>query len=415
MITRALSYKKKRSYSLSIPSLASFFLASYIVYNFGLMQTFLYIPYLSTVLLALAVGLTLLADFGRLYFRQMQGWVFLTLFFLLSTVTGLLFALNQEYVFTQVRFLAESLLFGYSLIRMAQRSSGLSLVVFSILVCALLYAGYFLLTGGVNLGSGRYSMAENINSNTLGVFLMFGIWCLMECCRKMKAFTLSIVLCVVGIAVMMYVIIQTGSRKAAIGTIVLITYWLIDYLGPIIKEKKIIVKIATIIVTVFAVYYIASRYGALFFASSTRLMQRMDRLYQTDYDTQWKFGMIADALRVWLEHPLFGVGLNNYRFFSAYGLYAHNSYAEAFACTGLLGTVPLFAAFISPGKVILQAMHRKRVRRQSRISEGMYLILYLMFLYICFGQICFYNANLMMIFYVLIAYAVKRESEEADA
>jgi len=48
--------------------------------------------------------------------------------------------------------------------------------------------------------------------------------------------------------------------------------------------------------------------------------------------------MIQEGLRGWLKSPIFGHGIDSFRYFSQYGTYSHNNYVELLYSTGIIGT-----------------------------------------------------------------------------
>lgn len=109
---------------------------------------------------------------------------------------------------------------------------------------------------------------------------------------------------------------------------------------------------------------------------------------------------IQDAFRVFLNHPIFGVGLDNYRFFSVFSMYSHNTYAEILACTGIVGGIAFIAVIFSPLKVIVKEAVSGIRNKTRSVADSFNIILAVIFLYICMTQICIYNQNRQGFYYV---------------
>jgi O-antigen ligase len=80
----------------------------------------------------------------------------------------------------------------------------------------------------------------------------------------------------------------------------------------------------------------------------TVLMQRFLLLEEAELESSAssRMTMIREAVALTFQNPLFGVGLNNFRFHSMTGLYAHNNYAEVFATTGIPGGLLYHAIYV---------------------------------------------------------------------
>ena len=107
---------------------------------------------------------------------------------------------------------------------------------------------------------------------------------------------------------------------------------------------------------------------------------------------RWK--LIKEALNVFTDHPLLGIGLNNFRYFTSESTYSHCFYSEILACSGIVGTVMvlspmilLFANLVSRIENVPDGSERKR---------SLYILfLYCIFLLMISAQIYIYAYHLM--------------------
>lgn len=81
-----------------------------------------------------------------------------------------------------------------------------------------------------------------------------------------------------------------------------------------------------------------------------------------------RLAMIEDALAIWVQHPYFGTGIDQFRVVGIYGTYSHNNYAEMLADFGLVGTLLFYLA-----DILLLSLCLVRLFRDSR-----YLLIALM-------------------------------------
>ena len=70
----------------------------------------------------------------------------------------------------------------------------------------------------------------------------------------------------------------------------------------------------------------------------------------------------VDAFRVFLLHPIFGVGIDNYSLYSSFGLYAHSTILELLAGTGIFGTILFLCPYFSVIKTLFNHSIKKSIR-----------------------------------------------------
>ena len=74
-----------------------------------------------------------------------------------------------------------------------------------------------------------------------------------------------------------------------------------------------------------------------------RIEEALDLFTKTgtgDVSSQNRVGLIGLALQMWSDHPILGLGMNNFPMFQTIGeagYYAHNNYVELLADLGLVG------------------------------------------------------------------------------
>ncbi|HZG17444.1 MAG TPA: O-antigen ligase family protein [Candidatus Bathyarchaeia archaeon] len=64
----------------------------------------------------------------------------------------------------------------------------------------------------------------------------------------------------------------------------------------------------------------------------------LDLLAGENTSSTTRLSMMEEALGLWVQHPLIGNGIDQFRVLGSYGTYSHNNYAEMLADFGLLGT-----------------------------------------------------------------------------
>lgn len=377
----------------------------YIIYNTSFVQLGYYIPRLSIVLLVLSLILTVIGNVNHFRFSDCKALSLILAFTVYSFLIGIVVSREFSTTYSQVLNLFETLVVGYILVALTSQLKKIDYISLSLGAGAVIMA-IFLITRGVVGATGRMSINEDFNANTAAVYMGFGSWCIGQVTSRMKSKILGIIIMVSCSALLLYSIILTGSRKGLALVLLTIVAWLLIHYREYIKKIPLVQKIIYLAVLFLVVYFIISKYAGNFIESSFVLMERMDRLNEAVGEEGWKWGMIKDAFRVMSEHPMFGVGLDNNRYYSIYGMYAHNTYAELWACSGIIGTFLFYAVFVYVIKwIVAPVINRMQCEIDRQADIDFVFVLLLLFLFICFNQICMYNFNLMLILYTLIAYS----------
>ena len=376
---------------------ARFLIGFYITYNVFLIPIGFFIPRLSILTLFMAGMLTIFAN----RFHLSSSYKALLLFILTSFLTGVLLAPDTNMVINKSLFLLESFLAGVIVFNVTDSEDDISLIIGIYALGALIMSLFIALNPSLMFESGdRISVDENFNPNTMGIILMYGIWSVIFYMNRKGINALGVVVSIALSFFIFYVIIQTGSRKAAISSLfIFIGYALYFFIakGGTSRRFSYALSVPVFIAVIVFVYF---NYIDAFLESSENLMERMDKL---DVDGEDRWSIILDSFRVWEEHPIFGVGLDNNRYFTHTKLYAHNTYAELFACTGLVGASLFLFLFWRMISFLV-----KRIRRIKNLfhtpSCYYFVIIILVYLFICFVQISFYNRTHMFFLYFIITY-----------
>ncbi len=147
-----------------------------------------------------------------------------------------------------------------------------------------------------------------------------------------------------------YIIFITGSKKGLIlGSLLLFVY-----LFSTVKSIESLVKIVFTIMLLSVVTYVAIIYFIDFnefiktFEQVSHRIEAISELFsgQTIHDesTQERLMFISKAFDTLGNHPLLGIGIDNFRVL--YGTYAHNNYMELFADVGLVGFFIYYSMYI---------------------------------------------------------------------
>jgi len=76
------------------------------------------------------------------------------------------------------------------------------------------------------------------------------------------------------------------------------------------------------------------------------MIQRIEGTFQGK-ETNKRSGLMEDALVVWWQKPVFGHGIDQFRYVGSYTTYSHNNYTEVLANFGVVGLLLYYGIFLS--------------------------------------------------------------------
>jgi len=190
------------------------------------------------------------------------------------------------------------------------------------------------------LGMGRFMSEKLGNFLPLNiVFLVFFI-CLRFARKELKFRKVGILL-----FLLMSIIVLSGTRKALGGAMIIITFTIFSF----IKFKSF--KANMIVVAFFIVLF----FGFQYIMNNTIIGERMNEIEEvgvmfntTDYAILNRLGdrsyQYIIGWELFVEHPLTGIGLGNFRAITLTKFGIHSEYIVQLAECGLIGTI-LFLSF----------------------------------------------------------------------
>lgn len=199
-------------------------------------------------------------------------------------------------------------------------------------------------------------VASTLNDeNTFGaVALMafsFGLIALAKSRAKAATLPLALLLILLFVAV-----VNSGSRTALLGGVLLLLgsawafrLWRGSVLGKFLfSGTAALVLGGAVLLAAKSIPEVEDRIEAVF-SSDSAILSRVEGFFSVivSGDTRAESGnsidervsMISDGLQVVSDHPIIGVGLDNFRVVTGAGTYAHSNLIEVAASTGLVGLV----------------------------------------------------------------------------
>ena len=193
---------------------------------------------------------------------------------------------------------------------------------------------------GHHYSANRIVLSSNSNPNILGSFLNLGLFSIVY---RTKFKAMPLLIAIPEVCFVFYNVIMTGSRKSFIVSIAILIIWLLAMASQVFCTGSIerrTLFILLLMCAFFAFYYF---YGT--FIKNTEVIARMGTMGNEESNSA-RIEMYRAAYRIFIKKPLFGGGLDQFRYWSGRGGYSHSTYAEAIADLGLIGSILYFIPFI---------------------------------------------------------------------
>lgn len=254
----------------------------------------------------------------------------------------------------------------FSIVFICQMDESPNFALTTVFITAIILAASFV-RHPILLPSGRYSLSQIVNPNSLGMSMMSGIWCAI-CLRRRKKINLPIML--FAFALFTYAMFLSASLKSISAVIV---FFVVDYVFSVrgtISEKKgknarFILDVLVFLLVIIAAYTFFAQdnlfYNTIVGQRITSIMQgtasdRRIRLYQ------YGFQLIK-------EHPIIGVGFNGYE--NSVGSYSHSTIIEVLVSGGISGAIIYFYGFFAMlNKYIKQYLYNRKNHMVLSIGSG---------------------------------------------
>lgn len=204
-----------------------------------------------------------------------------------------------------------------------------------------------LLVLGTRDSENRLSISNNANSFGLAAagmmsFFLYG---------NMKRDNSNILYHIFAVALMIAGLLS-GSRKTMISIII---YFIGPYLFNERKNaRKTLGRLVVIVVLMFAAYEMIMNVGVLYNTIGKRVEALLGFLFReeaADGSVASRMNMTALASNICKEHPILGIGANNFKYYTYYNTYSHNGYMEILCSFGIVGLIiyyfPILTMLIS--------------------------------------------------------------------
>lgn len=326
--------------------------------------------------------------------KEIFLWV---IFALTSFLFGILLVQNKESLFSSLLTFSQFLFLIYGIVYISKRKGTINFFVNIFIIFAVICA-FTTVMLGVEVGQGRISMGARANPNSVGITMALGVGFIIYKLDFRRFMYSTVSLAMIGL--LTYATLLTGSRKSLIAIILILIYWSLFIILNELKSLDVFTKLK--IFFLLTVVSIAFYYIIYPFFKDSVIFSRLLKLFEAGDET--REGMYSEAFKFFQDSPIVGIGFNNYRNLSFFNKYSHSTYAEALACTGIIGVILYFVPYLILLYHYIKLSFLYNVgyslMKQSRVMLGIFVLL----LFLGVGVIHFYEMTSSIAFGMLIAF-----------
>ena len=354
--------------------------------------------------------LVLILRRNRVKLTFMTGWCIVVYTYFLMT---LLWAKDSSF---QDPLKSLIIIFGMSLllVSLIDDISDVKTLMFINCIAFIFCAVYLLLVvdptqmGEIRLGG----LMENAwNSNDISVKMCVGtalsIYFFGQC--KTRFWKAVNVLCIVFFAI---IIMYCGSRT---GFLMMVTIFV---LYMIIKSRgyKKVLAIILSVAMIAALYYFIMNYEPFYNVLGIRIEQMIDGIFGESDDTSfnWRKLMIEEGFEMFKQKPLFGYGINNFRYYfgEKYGLetYSHNNFIEMLVSGGIVGFIIYYSIYC----YILKGLWKYAVKQRDELAVCLFIVNFAKLIF-QYSSVPYYNMDTYALLSLAIMYlSIKKGNEKNE-
>ncbi len=279
--------------------------------------------------------------------RLYSAWV------LWAGLTGVFAAADLGRFWVGYRVLLQIFIMVWAAYAILRNMGGVDVVFLALMTGAFIQIGFVATgtaaAGGIGnlMGSSQRVLGITKNPNSLGFFMVWCVICALVFwygSRRSALYRKPFVLAVIAVATV--VLFASGSRKSTLAWGLLVFAWVIFARGT----ARGVPKIASWVVVGSVVLFGVVTFGPDLLEKTT-VGRRFNQFLQEGGGdvgdaarSNIRYRMYVDGLKISVEHPVFGVGLNNFGVYFNTGQYSHSDYIEPLVTTGLVGFV-LYQSF----------------------------------------------------------------------
>lgn len=273
-----------------------------------------------------------------------------------------LYAYNRSVAWRETQDMAKILIFSVAFTNVVKTKKQSETCMLVTTVAPLILFVYLLATDQLNV-KGRLGNELTGNANIFATIFMAGAICsvyfVFHARNKLWSILSTVTLCI-----QLYAIALAGSRKfflIPIGLFAALKLMSADKNG-----RRHIVRDGILVgALVLAVGWMLFNVDVLYNSIGYRMEGMINGLTgsgEADKSTKYRMYLIDKGIALWLQKPVFGWGINNFKPVSGEPFYAHNNYAELLCDVGLIGIAIYYSFSVA---MLVKLIKRKNKQTQD--------------------------------------------------
>lgn len=272
------------------------------------------------------------------------------------------------------------------------------------LVLAVILACNFILNATPY--NGRFTLKANANTVGMNAAYLFGFAMYAAKKAKWRKVFLDVI-----VGVLLVIVLLTGSRKSLI-TVALFVVAFLLFWTPEKGSIDLVLRIVGVLALIVAAIWVIMKVDVFYNAVGNRIESLLKYWIDggdADASAVTRNNMTKIAMELFLtRNPMFGIGLNNFKYMSGYLTYSHSNYSEVLCSLGFVG----FFAYYGPMAyftVCAFILWRKRV-------PGAILPLMILLLQFIndFGQVSYYSFPIQIFVGVAVGYVYLMRKKQRE-
>lgn len=374
----------------------------------------------------------------KFYLSRENNFIAIWLFFCLISS---FFAKDINLVAGKIATVFQLTLFfitGYSII--LQGKMQVKHIFYTFLISVVLIFAYGIITQdtmSVMVYKNRLSSTAG-NPNTLAIFgafaYLFTMYLfLIEKRRINKMILLALIFFLI------FGIVRTQSRQGIILVVVSsVLYMIISNLyklqhienrGKFVLKFLLILSIAIVAIAIAFYFFKKSdyyfRFQALVSFLKLTLKSSNDNIAKMiDYSAYERKQLMHYGIKMWLDHPVFGVGLDNFRVIVkqywpiSNRLYSHNNYIELLSTTGTFGALAYYAIYVSIFMKLFSLRNKLTLHSKELKLINIFITAILSLMAVEFVTVSYYTKLTWILFLIILAFtdrlSMEKEAQQED-
>ena len=299
----------------------------------------------------LAIGLGMVCSIGLVLNVLKNGmilpkeWVLLLLFLLWSSF-GFIVAESYFLFLTLMGTMTQILVMVTIIVVFVKSFKDLNWALGAFLVGAIIVGMSAVVSGEYRNSTTSTDVVAGLsgNANQFQLIIVYSVIPILYFVKIAKNLLLKVGFIVLLLG-MIKLIIASSSREGLLAVIILIISWLFFTYRKDMFKKPVTFMMVILITIGCGIYIIKGLADSHVLERMTITTDLIQGIEKDNSSSLVRVLLIKQALMTFKDNFFMGVGLDNFKMVSGYGLYAHNNYAELLATTGFFGGLTYFMIY----------------------------------------------------------------------